>query len=418
MRQKSWLNGLRQNPFSTPDSVQDTPAFEQLQHLFLDAIQKQATDMHFDPKLHHVLIRMRVDGHLQELASIPLLQFDTWKRIIKLRSRLNIAENRLPQEGGFTLDGEPPRCDIRVSFMPTILGEKCSLRFLPVTENLQTCTDLGLTREQSLLIEQTIANREGSVIISGPTGSGKSTTLHTLLSLFPKKSLQIISIEDPVEIRDEEINQVQVQEDIGLTYQHLLKKMMRLDPDVFLLGEVRDRETARIACEAALTGHFFLTTIHTKSTFDILLRLLEMGIEPYLIASSLSVLISERLVRKVCPFCAEKTPIEIAMLKASGIHSQWVGKGCDHCRYTGYHGRIGVFEVAQISKGSKKLIADFGLHPDLDRLQESFRHDCPTTLQYHMMCLIRKGVTNWEEVLVQTDYCEFQRESSSISPTN
>lgn len=403
MNQKSWLSGPKQNNYSTLDPIKEIPAFETVQTLLWQVIQQNATDMHLDPKPDHITIRTRIDGHLNEVSVITPEQFETWKRIVKLQAKLNIAENRLPQEGGFTLEKGVNRCDIRVSFMPTVFGEKCALRFLPVEESFHNCIDLGITREQLILIEQAITNREGSIIISGPTGSGKSTTLHTLLGLFPKKSLHIISIEDPVEIRDEEINQIQVQEELGLTYQQLLKKMMRLDPDVFLLGEVRDQATARIACEAALTGHFFLTTIHTKSTLDILLRLLEMGIEPYLIASSLSVLISERLVRKVCPACSEKVQLEVPFLKEKAITTQMVGKGCGDCHYSGYQGRIGVFEVVRLSAETKKLIAEFSLHSNLPTLQESFQKDCRKTLHEHLIELIRKGVTNWEEVLIQLE---------------
>jgi len=403
MNQKSWLNGQKQNNSLTLDPVREKPAFEILKQLFWQAMQKNATDMHFDPKPSLVDIRVRVDGHLQPFSQGTTEQFEMWKRIIKLQSHLNIAENRLPQEGGFSLEQEDISCDMRISFMPTIYGEKCAVRFLPAGESFQNCSDLGMSRDQLILIEQTISNREGSVIISGPTGSGKSTTLHTLLGLFPKKTLHIISIEDPVEIRDKEINQIQVQEEIGLTYQQLLKKMMRLDPDVFLLGEVRDKETARIACEAALTGHFFLTTIHTKSTFDILLRLLEMGIEPYLIATSLSVLISERLVRKVCTHCSESVALEYPLLNRQGIDSHLVGKGCEFCHYTGYHGRQGVFEVVRLSGETKKMISGFSLTPNLDLLKQSFQKDCQSTLQENFFALIRKGVTNWEEVLIQLE---------------
>lgn len=407
MNQKSWQNGQKNLLFSTVEPNQDLPAFETLKQLLWEAIHRRATDLHFDPKPNGVDIRIRIDGQLLPYLQESIEQFELYKRLIKLHSHLNIAEKRQPQEGGFLLEHDSHRCDIRASFVSTIFGEKCAIRFLPTEEKFHRCEELGFLPEQILWIEQTVSSREGSIIISGPTGSGKSTTLHALLGLLPKKKLHIISIEDPVEIQDEEINQVQVQEDIGLHYEVYLKKFMRLDPDVLLLGEIRDKETARIACEAALTGHFFLTTIHTKTTFDILLRLLEMNIEPYLISTSLSVLISERLVRKNCPHCAEKISLNHPYLQKNGIEYEIRGKGCSTCHHTGYLGRQGVFEVARLTPTTKKKIANFSLNPDLDSLKQSFLQDISITMENALLDLIRKGVTNWEEVLLQIDDLPF-----------
>jgi len=380
------------------NTVNYSHPIESWQELLQSSIQKEASDIHLDPKKKYVLTRIRLDGQLVKCNDIDRNTYDSILRIFKIRAKLNIAEKRIPQEGGFSYSFKNRLYDIRVSTIPTIAGEKLSIRILPAEQSLLSLHDLGMNPTQIQMIKEAIQVRNGSVVVSGPTGSGKSTTLHVLLNLFDKDSNHIITVEDPVEIQDEKINQVQVNEEIGLTYANLLKRLLRQDPDVILLGEIRDAQTARLACEASLTGHFFLTSIHTKSAEDIVLRLLEMGLEPYLISTSLHVLISQRLVRKVCPYCKKIVDTPEIIQNKYGIKTQMTGVGCPECLHTGFKGRIGMFEITLLSDETKLSIVNYNASDSTLSFMSLIRSDNVSSMTEQGLALIRTQVTTWEEI--------------------
>lgn len=378
---------------SIAENKEESPnkAFE---NILIESITKKATDLHLEPKEKYTLIRLRLDGVLYNSGEISN---DLYKNIlihIKIRSNLNIAEKRLPQEGGFSFKFKGNNFDLRVSVIPTIFGEKIALRILPAEQTLKTLEDLGMSDESISIVKNAFSKKSGSIIVSGPTGSGKSSTLHVLVNYLNKKNKNIVTIEDPIEIVDEELNQIQVNEEIGLTYSSILKKILRQDPDVILLGEIRDTETARLACEASLTGHLIFTTIHTKNCESIVLRLLEMKIEPYLIASSLNVLISQRLLRRLCNNCKTLKPVPGNIF---GLTDAYYEKGCPECNYTGFTGRIGVFETIQLSDKTKSLISKFDFNGN--EIVNSIKKDHKRTLIENSIDLIKNGVTSISEVV-------------------
>ena len=364
-------------------------AFE---NILIESILKKATDLHIEPKERNALIRLRLDGILYNSGEISNELYKNILTHLKIRAKLNIAEKRLPQEGSFPFKFKGNSFDIRVSVIPTLFGEKVALRILPLEQVLKTLEDLGMNSQSISIMNNALKKRSGSIIVSGPTGSGKSSTLHVLANYVNKRDKNIVTIEDPIEIVDENLNQTQVNEEIGLTYSTILKKILRQDPDVILLGEIRDGETARLACEASLTGHLMFTTIHTKNCESIVLRLFEMKIEPYLIASSLNVLISQRLLRRLCNNCKVLKPV---MGEIFGLEEAYFENGCPTCHYTGYSGRIGVFEVIQLSDETKNLIARFNSGEEIIK---SIRRDCKKTLIENAVDLIKNGITSISEV--------------------
>ena len=366
---------------------------ETFENILIQAISKKATDIHLEPKERSALIRLRIDGVLQNVGEVSKELYLGMLTHIKIRSKLNIAEKRLPQEGGFPFVFNRKNYDIRVSVIPTLFGEKTALRILPSDQVLKTMEALGMDSESIDVIKKALNKKSGSIIVSGPTGSGKSSTLHVLVNYLEKNDKNIITIEDPIEIVDKDLNQIQVNEEIGLTYPVLLKKILRQDPDIVLLGEIRDSETARLACEASLTGHLILTTIHTKNCESIILRLLEMKIEPYLIASSVNVIVAQRLVRKLCDNCKTLKPVSRGIFD---LEEAYFANGCKQCNYTGYSGRIGIFEVIELSEKTRNFIYKF---ESAQNLVESIKSDCKKTLLSNAVRLIKNGTTSISEVL-------------------
>jgi len=377
---------------SSLDSEEEIPN-ETFENILTQAISRKATDIHIEPKERSALIRLRIDSILHNAGEISKELYFNVLTHLKIRAKLNIAEKRLPQEGGFPFTFSRKNYDIRVSVIPTLFGEKTALRILPSEQILKTLEDLGMNSESIAIMRETLNKKSGSIIVSGPTGSGKSSTLHVLVNYLDKHDKNIITIEDPIEIMDESLNQIQVNEEIGLTYPILLKKILRQDPDVILLGEIRDSETARLACEASLTGHLIFTTIHTKNCESIILRLLEMKIEPYLIASSLNVVIAQRLLRRLCKNCRTLKPTSGEIF---GLEEAFCANGCKACNHTGYSGRIGVFEVIELSEETKNLISRFD---SAQNLVKSIKADCKRTLLSNAISLVKDGVTSISEVI-------------------
>jgi type IV pilus assembly protein PilB len=370
---------------------------ETLECFFSSAFQRRTTDIHFETQEKKVDIRYRIDGHLQIVDYISYEEYQKMIRVIKLKAGLDITENRLPQEGGFR--HEAGQYDIRVSIVPSLYGEKTVLRILPIQKAYNTLQNLGMTEDQIHIIQQAVQKRSGSIIVNGPTGSGKSTTLHAILQEIDCKAKSVLSIEDPIEIVDSKICQFQVNEALGLTYAEYLRRVLRQDPDVILLGEIRDKETARLACEASLTGHYVLSTIHTKTTADVVLRLLEMQLEPFLIADALHLIIHQRLVRKPCPYCSKGEEIPSIYQELLQVNTQKRGQGCYYCNNTGYLGRIGLFEINQISEKARDFVFSFLSHADLDQCMQLLNEGIRFSMKDHASMLIRNGLTTYQEVL-------------------
>ncbi|GAB1259522.1 GspE/PulE family protein [Aurantivibrio plasticivorans] len=335
----------------------DAPVVKLLQAVFEDAIKTKASDIHIEPDEHVLRIRQRIDGVLSE-------QVMNEKRIatalvvrLKLMSGLDISEKRIPQDGRFNLRVNNRNIDVRLSTMPVQFGESVVMRILDHTDGVMRLGDVGMPDTIVKRFRETIHRPFGLILVTGPTGSGKTTTLYGAISELNTADKKIITVEDPVEYRLQRVNQVQVHEKIGLTFSKVLRATLRQDPDVLLVGEIRDKESAEIALRAAMTGHLVLSTLHTNDAITSALRLVDMGVDPFLVAASLKAVVAQRLVRRICENCAEThTPnaqeeqlLAIAsrsMNLSSAVFRQ--GRGCPHCHNTGYRGRIGVFELLEL----------------------------------------------------------------------
>jgi len=338
------------------DEVADAPVVKLLQSLFEDAIQAKASDIHIEPDENVLRIRQRVDGVLIEhvldevnIASALVIR-------LKLIAGLNISEKRVPQDGRFNILVQGRTLDVRISTLPIQHGESVVMRLLDHSEGLLNLDKLGIPADILARFRRYINNPQGLILVTGPTGSGKTTTLYAALSEVNKPETKIITAEDPVEYSLPRINQVQINEKIGLTFANVLRSALRQDPDIILVGEIRDTETAQIAIRASITGHLVLSTLHTKGAIETATRLLDMGIEGYILASALQVIIAQRLVRKICQYCIEPIALEPAQLtwleasqnKSYAHVSFKQGHGCQQCNFTGYSGRVGIYELLDL----------------------------------------------------------------------
>ena len=334
------------------------------------AIEDGATDIHFEPQEGQLRIRYRVDG-LLVLVPLPdnLLRFqDAIISRLKIMARLNISEKRLPQDGRISFKTGGSTLDIRVSTIPTIHAESVSLRLLNQRSEAYTMEMLGMSAEEQAQVKHVLASPHGIILVTGPTGSGKSTSLNAFLREINSTELRIVTVEDPIEYEVPGVNQMQVRPDIGLTFASALRHVLRQDPDVIMVGEIRDRETADIAIRASLTGHLVFSTLHTNDAPGAITRLIDMGIEPFLVASALQLVIAQRLVRRLCPKCAAPRPVNALQLRDSlavlgleasagdGVKTLLHPVGCDHCRGTGYRRRIGLFEILKPSEELHDLV--------------------------------------------------------------
>jgi general secretion pathway protein E len=347
------------------DLALEAPVIDFVDRVFREAATARATDLHVEPGRGRVAIRRRIDGILFEAGTLAP---DFGKAVvsrIKILSHLNIAERRLPQDGRARIRIDERDFDIRVATMPTIHGEGIAVRFLSGIHQVPEIEKLGLNKRDEKLLRAQSALSHGLVVVTGPTGSGKTTTLAALLSLLNDRARKIVTIEDPVEYQIEGINQIQVKPEIGLTFAHTLRSLLRFDPDVMMVGEMRDSETARIGIHAALTGHLVLTTLHTNSAASAITRLLDLEVEAYLIASTLRCVLAQRLVRRLCTNCREEyrgfpEALATALPEMSREERKpmrlWNPKGCERCSHTGYHGRVAIFEVLGVDEGIQKLI--------------------------------------------------------------
>lgn len=341
--------------------AEDSPIVVLVNQIINDAVVQGASDIHFDPQNNEFRIRFRVDGMLKTERSLPKSMQNMVIARLKIMGNLNITESRLPQDGRIQIQAQMRAIDIRLSTLPTIYGEKVVMRVLD-TKNAQiSISGLKFSEQNQQKFERMIRKPNGIVLITGPTGSGKSSTLSATLNDLNDEALNIITVEDPVEYQLEGINQIQVREEVGLTFAAGLRSILRQDPDVIMIGEIRDTETAQMATRASLTGHLVFSTLHTNSAIESIDRLKDMGIEPYLITSSLEGIVAQRLVRRVCRDCGrtrDVTATEQAVLLKYGFHSTQVhaGAGCPACNHTGYRGRIALHEVFELDEEAKQLI--------------------------------------------------------------
>lgn len=381
----------------------DAPVIKLLQSLFEDAVQVAASDIHIEPDENSLRIRQRVDGQLQEqnidnkkIAS-PLVTR------LKLISGLDIAEKRLPQDGRFSIRVKGKTLDVRLSTMPTQYGEAVVMRLLDQSAGLLNMGELGMTAEMLRRFGQIIRKPSGMVLVTGPTGSGKTTTLYSALNKINREETKIITVEDPVEYRLPRINQVQVNPKIGLDFARILRTALRQDPDIIMVGEIRDRETAEIAMRAAITGHLVLSTLHTNSAVSTIARLLDMGAEGYMVAAALEAVVAQRLVRRVCESCThphepnvrERAFIEKFLSPSEAASANFhTGRGCAYCSNTGYRGRIGVYELLEITPEMGQAIRK----GDSLALEESLSSDFRSLLQ-NAMEYARAGITSIQEAM-------------------
>ncbi len=345
--------------------VADAPVVKLLQSLFEDAVQIGASDIHIEPEEKVIRIRQRVDGVLQEHVMDEARIAQALVVRLKLLAGLDISEKRLPQDGRLSIKVKERSLDIRMSTMPVQYGESVVMRLLDQTGGILDLSDLGMPMELRTRFQTIVQRPHGMLLVTGPTGSGKTTTLYAALSLLNKPEAKIITVEDPVEYRLPRINQVQVNTGIGLTFARVLRSALRQDPDIVLVGEIRDEETAEIGLRAAMTGHMVLSTLHTNDAVSTVNRLLDMGVKSYLLASSLHAILAQRLVRRICESCTQPAEPDnqqkawlVKHANTDVVHSIFKkGEGCPHCNYTGYHGRIGVYELLYLDQKLSEILA-------------------------------------------------------------
>lgn len=342
------------------DTSEEAPIVQVLNRLLLRGYTTAASDVHIEPFEERVSVRMRMDGVITEYVTLPKNLHLSLVARIKILANLDIAERRLPQDGHFKITIEGTQINARVSMIPTIHGEKVVVRFLFPNAVVDAASTFGMTPSNYEKFSRMLSSPHGIVYITGPTGSGKTTTLYMVLERMAQKNVNISTIEDPVERNIDRINQVQVNNVSGITFERGLRSLMRQDPDVIMVGETRDAETAEISVRAAITGHLVLSTLHTNDAISSIIRLKDMGIPPYMIANSLVGLVAQRLMRKVCPNCREEYPAEKAdqLALSSDVQTLARGKGCHVCNNTGYKGRIAVHEVVLLDKAMRRLVAE------------------------------------------------------------
>jgi len=388
---------------------EEAPVIKLVNHLLMDSIRKGASDIHIEPYERSLRIRYRIDGVLYDIMHPPLKLKNAVTSRVKVMSNLDIAERRLPQDGRIKVKMAQNRVmEYRVSVVPTLFGEKVVMRILD-KESLQLdLTKLGFYEEQLEVFRRSIYQPYGMVLITGPTGSGKTTTLYSSLMDLNQIDVNISTAEDPVEYSLPGVNQVQVHEEIGLTFASCLRSFLRQDPDIILVGEVRDYETAEIAIKSALTGHLVLSTLHTNDAPSTITRLLNMGVEPFLVTASLNAIVAQRLVRVVCPECRAEAEIAPQVLIDLGVPPKEVadyilykgrGEGCKLCSGTGYKGRLAVFEVMELTEELKEFILSGASSLEIKR--EAIRQGM-RTLRQSALRKLKEGVTTVEEVVRNT----------------
>ena len=392
------------------DQVEQAPVVKLVNIILTDAIKRGASDIHVEPYEKDYRVRYRIDGILYEMMRPPLKLREAITSRAKIMARLDIAEKRLPQDGRIKIktkvSGRTKDLDFRVSVLPTIFGEKIVMRLLDKDKLMLDMTKLGFEPDSLRKFEQAILKPYGMVLVTGPTGSGKTNTLYSALSRINTPEVNIITAEDPVEFNLTGINQVQMKEQIGLNFAASLRSFLRQDPNIILVGEIRDFETAEVAIKAAMTGHLVLSTLHTNDAPSSVSRLMNMGIEPFLVATSVHMVVAQRLVRRICTFCKEPSELAPQALVAAGFSEHeartiklFRGRGCERCSSTGYKGRVGLYEVMEIDEEMREAILTGASANEL-RMKAIERS--MLTLRGSGLQKVREGMTTLEEVLRET----------------
>ena len=384
------------------DNINDAPTIRLVNSIIERAILERASDIHIEPKEKELQVRMRIDGVLRKILTIPKnLQNSVISRL-KIMSGMDIAERRVPQDGRFNVKNKKREFDLRVNSLPTVYGEKIVARLLDKRAGYLTPDSIGLMGDNLKKYQRAIHCTSGVILIAGPTGSGKSSTMNTMISQLNTEEVNVVTLEDPVEYNIDGVNQVQINEKTGMDFANGLRAILRQDPDIIAVGEIRDGETAQISMRAAITGHVVLSTIHTNDAVGTIERLEDIGVEPYLIATALRAVISQRLVRRICPKCKksyEATEEEVRRLGLSTEHKHifYRGEGCADCFNTGYRGRIGVFEILEITPEIRPLISRQAGRPAIEQELAS-AHSEFKTLRENAIQLVEEGITTAEEV--------------------
>ncbi|OQW92187.1 MAG: general secretion pathway protein GspE [Beggiatoa sp. IS2] len=383
------------------DLTSDAPVIRMVNHLMERALDLNASDIHFEPEEKYLRVRCRVDGVMVNIERLPSTAQPAVSSRVKLMARLDIGEKRLPQDGRIQYTMGERTLDMRVSTLPGVHGESIVLRILDRSDVMVSLDKLGMPLDILKPYSQLIQQPHGMILVTGPTGSGKTTTLYGTLEKINSGEEKIITIEDPVEYQLEGITQIHVNAKIGLTFSTGLRSIVRQDPDIIMVGEIRDHETAEIAIESALTGHLVFSTLHTNDAAGAITRLQDMGIDTYLISSSLMAVMAQRLVRKICLYCAEEQPLTHEESELLGISQRDVptvkrGRGCERCANTGYRGRLGLYELLVISDEVRHVISSAG---DANRIRTQAIQEGMRTLRQDALEKLYAGITTPEEIV-------------------
>ena len=381
----------------------EAPIIKLVNHILFQAAKRGASDIHIEPFEKEIIVRYRIDGVMYNVMSPPKRVQSALASRIKIMAGLNIAEKRIPQDGRIEIKIADKSIDIRVSVLPVAFGERIVMRLLDKTRTFSQLEDLELSKRDFDVLIKAISRPNGIIFVTGPTGSGKTTTLYSILLRISTPEVNIITVEDPVEYQMTGIGQVQVREKIGLTFAVALRSILRQDPDIIMIGETRDQETAQIAIQSALTGHLVLSTLHTNSAPATITRLLDMGVEPYLIASAIIAACAQRLVRKLCDKCKEQYQPPQELLDSLGLSKEEAAKmtfykavGCSECTNSGFKGRLAIFEIMQMTNDIAKLTME---QADTSRIRQQAQEDGMTLLLKDGIRKIAQGLTTIEEVL-------------------
>lgn len=394
---------LAEGDLSSQD-VQSSPVVQLVTSMVEQAARQRASDIHIEAKEDSVRVRFRIDGSLYEKFTYSIHLLPAIMARLKIIGGMDIAEKRKPQDGRFTILVDKREYDIRVSVLPTVYGEKCVMRLAQKKVLTRNKSELGFSPSELKAFDDILKNPNGILLVTGPTGSGKSTTLYTALSELNKEDVNIVTVEDPVEANIDGINQVQVNVKAELTFASALRSILRQDPDIIMIGEIRDGETAQIAVQASITGHLVVSTLHTNSAAGSISRLINMGVEGYLLADSLVGIIAQRLVRRLCPYCKKPHLITDTERRIMGIRADvnpeiYEPVGCERCDNTGYSGRIGIYEIMKITPPLKELISK---NASVSELKQMGMREGMHTLRQSATMLVIKGITSVHEMIKTT----------------
>lgn len=396
----------RQQDISEDDEMEDeisdiemAPIVRIVNSIIKQAVVSGASDIHIEPFEDFVRVRFRVDGELQDAMRLDINAHPAVVARIKVLGKMNTAEKRIPQDGRIEIKMNNREIDLRISIHPTVYGEKIVIRLLDRSNFIKGRDKLGFTKENSLRIDQVIKNPYGIILVTGPTGSGKTTTLYTILSELNDERKNIVTVEDPVEYKIFGLNQTSVNPKIGLTFANVLRSILRQDPDIIMIGEIRDTETSQIAVRAAITGHLVISTLHTNDTSSTIIRLFDMGVEPYLVSSALIGVVAQRLVRKICSNCKtsyKPNENELHILNVKGLTALYKGEGCNYCKNTGYRGRTAIHEIMYVDKEIRELINNKAIADDI---KSAAIKNGMITLSDNCKNLVLEGITTIEEFI-------------------